>query len=220
MENKVEHPSTLVLSYLALRRIVGGLGVLLPLFMVAGARWVGPDPEIRDSISSYYHSAMGDVFVGILFAIAVFLFSYQGYDSSKKERIELSDNAAGNLACVFALGVGLFPTAGPSEIASRLHLTSAALLFLTLAYISMKLFTKTKKKGEESEEKLKRNKVYVICGVVMLVSIALIVVFSLWFEGATIAEVKPVFWLESLALLAFGVSWFIKGETLLKDAPE
>jgi hypothetical protein len=28
---------------------------------------------------------------------------------------------------------------------------------------------------------------------------------------------KPVFWLEAFALWAFGVSWFVKGETLWKD---
>jgi hypothetical protein len=27
-----------------------------------------------------------------------------------------------------------------------------------------------------------------------------------------------VFWLEALALWAFGFSWFVKGETLWKDA--
>ena len=27
----------------------------------------------------------------------------------------------------------------------------------------------------------------------------------------------PIFWLESLTLAAFGISWLVKGETLLKD---
>ena len=33
---------------------------------------------------------------------------------------------------------------------------------------------------------------------------------------------KPVFWLESLALWAFGLAWFVKGEGLrrLNDAAE
>lgn len=28
---------------------------------------------------------------------------------------------------------------------------------------------------------------------------------------------KPVFWLETVALLAFGTSWLVKGELVLKD---
>jgi hypothetical protein len=28
---------------------------------------------------------------------------------------------------------------------------------------------------------------------------------------------RPVFWLESIALWAFGISWLVKGETILKD---
>ena len=28
---------------------------------------------------------------------------------------------------------------------------------------------------------------------------------------------KPIFWFESLALVAFGVSWLVKGEIILKD---
>jgi hypothetical protein len=34
---------------------------------------------------------------------------------------------------------------------------------------------------------------------------------------ATIRELDPVFWLESLAVVAFGVSWLTKGEMILKD---
>jgi hypothetical protein len=32
-----------------------------------------------------------------------------------------------------------------------------------------------------------------------------------------VAAVHPVFWLESLAIEAFGVAWFVKGRTLLTD---
>jgi len=28
---------------------------------------------------------------------------------------------------------------------------------------------------------------------------------------------NPLFWLETLAILAFGVSWIVKGEAILKD---
>ena len=53
----------------------------------------------------------------------------------------------------------------------------------------------------------------------MLLSLCLIVVFALIPDKAKI-EVKklaPVFWLESVAIFAFGFSWFTKGEAILKD---
>ena len=34
---------------------------------------------------------------------------------------------------------------------------------------------------------------------------------------APIDDLQPVFWLETLAGVAFGAAWLIKGETLLKD---
>ena len=33
-----------------------------------------------ESISSYYHSVMRDIFVGSLCAVGTFLISYRGYD--------------------------------------------------------------------------------------------------------------------------------------------
>jgi hypothetical protein len=52
----------------------------------------------------------------------------------------------------------------------------------------------------------------------MLLCIALIGFYFMALQGTALSALRPVFWLESLALWAFGVSWFIKGETLFKDA--
>ncbi len=62
-----------------------------------------------------------------------------------------------------------------------------------------------------------RNRIYKGCGVTILICIALIGLYYWRMQGTSIARFKPVFWLESFALLAFGISWFIKGETLWKD---
>jgi hypothetical protein len=51
----------------------------------------------------------------------------------------------------------------------------------------------------------------------MLACIVLIAVYELFLSGTGLAELKPVFWLESLALWAFGLSWMTKGEVLLED---
>jgi hypothetical protein len=62
-----------------------------------------------------------------------------------------------------------------------------------------------------------RNGVYLACGIIILVCIMLIAASNLLPLDASILAVHPTFWLESLAILAFGVSWFVKGEAILKD---
>lgn len=202
-------PRVLV-SYLTLRRVVGSLGVLLPVLVAVGCFVLGSCTELLDSISAYYGTEMRDVFVGVLFVIGWFLFSYRGY--------ERKDDLAGDLACVFALGVALFPTTSDNELIRTLHFVSATLMFLALAYFSLFLFTKSKPGGTPTPEKRIRNKIYVACGVIMLACIALIGLYHALLQDTGIAGIKPVFWLEAMALWAFGTSWFIKGETLWKDA--
>ena len=148
---------TLVLSYLGLRKAVGIIGTALPFVLVFG-KMLLEGPEIQNSISGYYHTGMRDVFVGSLCAIAVFLISYRGY--------ERKDDIAGDLACIFAIGVALFPTtldATPSSndtIVGALHLLFGALFFLTLAYFSLALFRKTDPTKTPTRRKLQRNVVY------------------------------------------------------------
>src|SRR5712671_5197551 len=93
--------NSLVISYLALRKAVGIIGIALP-FVLAFGKILLDGPGIQSSVSAYYYTGMRDVFVGSLCAIAVFLMSYRGY--------ERKDDIAGDLACVFALGVALLPT--------------------------------------------------------------------------------------------------------------
>jgi hypothetical protein len=51
------------------------------------------------------------VLAGSLWAIGIFLMSYRGYQKR--------DEMAGRLACVFALGVALFPTARARHLRCR-----------------------------------------------------------------------------------------------------
>jgi hypothetical protein len=204
----------LVLSYLDLRKAVGIIGFALP-FVLAFGKILLQGSGIQSSISSYYYTDMRNVFVGSLCAIGVFLMSTRGYDRK--------DEIAGILACVFAVGVALFPTTPDIGATSRdkligaLHLSFAALLFLTLAYFSLALFTKTAPDKTLTRRKLQRNAVYRVCGYTILASIFLMVVVALPEVKTLVERLTPVFWLESVAVVAFGVSWLVKGETILKD---
>ena len=205
---------SLVISYLGLRKAIGIIGTALP-FVLAFGNILVEGPGIQDSISSYYHTGMRDVFVGSLCAIAVFLMSYRGY--------ERKDDIAGDLACVFALGVALCPTTPDVNVTPRdnivggLHLLFAAGFFLTLAFFSLVLFRKTDPTRAPTRRKLQRNAVYTLCGYTILVCLALIVVIAFLSSDSPVKRLDPVFWLEAAAVVAFGVSWLTKGEAILKD---
>ncbi|UCD06669.1 MAG: DUF998 domain-containing protein [candidate division WOR-3 bacterium] len=216
MNGESRNETSLVYSYLELRRIIGLLGILFPFILALGALiFFSTGPQ--SSVSAYYHTGMRDVFVGILFAIGFFLLTYRGY--------ERSDNRAGNLCCIFAIGVALFPctpdvgATNTDQIIGYFHLAFAALFFLTLIYFSLRLFTKTDPDKPPSSRKIQRNRVYKVCGYAMLICILLIAVYIILPDSVASAfePLNPIYWLEALAVLFFGISWFTKGEAILKD---
>ena len=206
--------NSLLMSYLELRRSVGVIGMSLPFVLVFG-RMLFQGPGLLGSISAYYYSVMGNVFVGSLSAIGVFLWSYRGY--------ERKDAVAGHLAAIFALGIALFPT--PPETGATMiqmligtvHFTSAAGYFLTLAFFALVLFRKMSPTTAPTRMKLVRNMVYTMSGYAILVCLALIVLVKFLASDSPVMRFMPVLVLESVASVAFGISWFVKGEAILKD---
>jgi hypothetical protein len=223
-ETENSNPQMLI-SYLLLRKLIGILGIMLPIALLLGSITAGDCNEVQNSISDYYHTNMRDVLVGVMCAVALFLFAYKGYD--------YKDALAGNLGCLFALGVAFFPTTigSPlepcniestinSSIIGKIHLTSASLFFSVLIYFSLVLFTKSKRpKSEFSIQKKRRNTIYKCCGYIMIACVVLIAIYFLFLEERfpNLHQLDPIFWLESIALWAFGTSWLTKGQLLFKD---
>ena len=63
------------------------------------------------------------------------------------------------------------------------------------------------------------KRVYVSCGLAILVFIALIQVYYTWGEGSVLDDmdllgvsIEPVFWLEAFALWAFALAWVLSGK--------
>lgn len=197
-------------SYLALRKAVGWIGILLPFVLVVGHLVLFDGGSVLTNMSVYYHTGMRDVFVGALCAIALFLFFYKGYDRW--------DNISADLAGVFALGVAFFPTVedGPWDWIAWVHFISAACFLVILALISIFLFTRSE--NCPTEMKKKRNLVYLACGIVMLAALASIEIFFLFFGGIN-SDSRFVLIAETVTLVAFGISWLTKGGTLYPDKP-
>jgi hypothetical protein len=197
----------LVVSYLTLRRVIGVLGVALPFVLAIWGCFI--QHELLHTISDYYTLRTRDVFVGFLFAIGWFLYTYHGHATV--------DNYVSNAAGVLALGVAIFPTTG-TKLDHALHLFCATVLFVLLACISYFLFTRSD--GTPTPQKLTRNKWYRGCGVAIFIFIGLIALYNTTGFASTLLErFRPVFFLEAFALWAFGFSWFVKGETLWRDPP-
>lgn len=213
MQENNEVTEMYVFSYFTIRIAIGILGIALPFILVLGSIILDGKTEIINSISSYYHLHIGNAFVGILCAVALFLFAYRGYD--------FRDNFAGHLAGIFALGIAFLPnnTANPGTLINILHFTSACLFFLVLIYFSVFLFTSSDQPKPYTQAKRNRNLVYYICGFTMLLCLILIGVYMLWLKKYPFfVNIKPVFWLETFALIAFGTSWITKGQAIFKDA--
>lgn len=205
---------SLVLSYLALRGLIGVIGMSLPIVLVLGKIYVFHSPGIQSSVSAYYYTGMRDVFVGSLCAIGIFLMSYRGY--------QWKEQTLAKVASVCAIGVALFPTSPDSNPTAHqtdvghVHLACATLLFVILAAFSF-LFMSTDPTRPMTPRKRQRNRVYLACGCAIVFSILGVSVLALLPHDLPIKQLDPVFYLEFLALFAFGVSWFTKGECILGD---
>lgn len=214
MNQQAGPQNPLVLSYLGMRKAVGIIGIALP-FVLAVGKILLQGSGIQSSISSYHYTDMRTVFEGSLCAIGVFLVSTRGYDRK--------DEIAGRLASAFVIGVALLPTTPDAHATPRdkiiggVHLSFAALFYVTLAYFSIALFTKTAPENRPTPQKLQRNIVYRVFGYTILACLLLIGIVKLPVFADHLERLSPVFWLESVATMSFGVSWLTKGETILKD---
>ncbi len=201
-----------VISYMTLRKAVGYVGILLP-FVLAAGNWLFFSGGLQQSVSDYFCTGMRGVLVGGLCVIGAFLLAYRGEDRWDR----LVTNAAG----IGAVGVALCPTP-PSHasfqatIVGYCHFAFGAVMFTALAVIALWLFRKASPGHTRSRLSQLRDRTYLACGIVMVASLALTGIASL--PVATgLSRLDPVFWLETAAIAAFGVSWLVKGQAILRD---
>jgi hypothetical protein len=209
----------LVLSFLAVRCAIGALGYFLPVALIIFA--IASGQGLQTSLSAAYYSPMRDVFVGTLIAQAVFLWSYEGFRPDAGEII--TDRRTARVAAVAAALIALAPTSGPEQactllqcvlgttFAGLLHLAAATVFFLALAVFCLVLFVKG---DADSVEKRASNRIYRICGWLILGSIGMIGVLFVTGLDDALSWLRPVFILETVATFAFATSWAVKGDAL------
>jgi hypothetical protein len=206
-----------VRSFLVMRILVGLLGVMLPIALIVGDRWLGADSFARDSLSAYYYSGVRELFVGVLSAIGVFLFTYKVADYSL-------DNTLTLFAAAAVVAVVLFPTGLPADGVAestplqeklgeawvqRIHFGGAFVFILSLAAISVLYGVR---EGRRPPQRGKRSPMFWRwyhwgCALFILLAVA-----GVGVDMATeLGPDQSVLIGEWVAVWAFGASWLMKG---------
>lgn len=203
-----------LMNYMRLRRLVGWLGLLLPLVLIGGGLFI--DMAFRPTLSSYYHGELRDIFVGTLFAIGTFLITY---------RYERADDVVTTVAGVAAYAVALFPTSEDhcldfwnAGASAQIHVIAAALFLGALGVMSLFLFTRSA--GAKTPMKRRRNAVYIAAGLTIFICLGIIA-----YEFTMVGQCPPedtadrfvILAAEAVAVIAFGLSWLVKGEFMMGD---
>ena len=220
----------LVTQQNTLRKLIGFLGILLPVFLYIFLLFDIGYAKPLESISHYYFTRVSGIFVITVSLLAIFLIIYKG-----KERIDFIFSTIAGLSALLLL---LFPTSNidpnsdcsacavttlkQSDFRVTFHYIASSIFLLSLAFMSLFVFTRSNKpKPLRTEQKNIRNVFYRILGIVMIA--ALIIAFL----GKYLADNNdPVFgnsltfWMETVAVECFGLSWLIKAEVFFKDKPE
>ncbi len=197
----------LIISYLGLRKTVGTVGVLLPIALMI-AVILDSNLSLMPSIShSYYEESTHLVFVSALVIIGAFLGSYRGYPPQDGEKI--SDRSLALIAAVGAVLTAFVPT-DPDPNAARsfqgyVHFAAAGSFLLAIALLAYLKFARSKT----------HRRFYKWMGGTIFVVLILIVLIMISGVGEK-WEWPWLFWLETIAVWAFGASWLVKGK-LLED---
>jgi hypothetical protein len=209
---------SVVASYLLLRKAVGWIGTLLPIVLIVGDAAFTSAP-LPVSLSDYYYTPMRNIFVGALCVLGVVLVLY--------DVGVLADRWITNVAGVGALGVAFLPGSPPvphlsttQEVVGYLHIFFASVAFLGLG-ATMWRFARADSDGpgtpapSPSEANFYRISAGVMLGFVILSGVAVLVPISV--QDVTLL----LFDFEALAIIAFGISWLVKGRALqsLLSAP-
>ena len=205
-EKTIEKVKVKAMSSLLHRNVLGGLGMLLPVFSILGGLFVRNKPESWwYSISvTYYITPALPIILG---SCGIFLLCYRSY--------ETIDTIINVLSGIFAFGVVLFPCANPYGIeyvgyfqipvgvSNVIHSASAMLLFALLSYNIGWLFTK----GHNELN----NKIYKVCAWAMICIMAVFVILSIVRAcGVNIPGFLTMI-VEAFLLLIFGFAWLVKG---------
>lgn len=199
-------------SFLLMRMVIGLLGVSLPLLLMLGDGLFLAGDVPRPSLSAYYHTGMRDVFVGSLCTIGFFLITYMLFHYNW-------DNVLSVIAGVAIIGVALFPTGGNATLTpiqerlgertvSMVHSTCTVIFILSLAIISFLFGEREGNRPDRTARQRRRGKaLHWACAFAIIGAVVYVALTKLLGRYDTYS----MFYGETLATFAFGLSWLMKG---------
>jgi len=220
IEKQDTDKNKLVNSYFMLRTIIGILGVLLPIILVI------IHGDILPSISLYYYSKSSIFFISILVTYGLLLITYKGYEKTQDEKI--SDNKLTHFGGFMILIVVFVPTycrlefcnicfdknfplfSHNSDIFQIIHLFAAFFFFISMGIMSYYKFSR----GNNDKY---NNSIYKVIGLIIGVSVIILIIkfFIIVILDKNFNYFKnDTFVFESIAIMAFGISWIIKSNTI------
>lgn len=201
-------------AFLAHRFFIGLLGFLLPFLLVGFGFWVDGHPVPRNSLSVYYYSGVGALFVGVLTTVAFFLIAYRLVE------LKIVENWLSILAGLAVLVVVLFPTKRPDatvdptplqrwkgdSFVTWFHVGGAVAFIVLIGVISLFFAAREHDRHRQDPGSGRLWWGHVVCtGVIWGGGL-----YILWteFQGG---PRWSVFAGEFAAFTAFGISWLTKG---------
>jgi len=190
-----------IFDYRALRLLMGIIAFsLAPIVTIISSISLS-------SVSASYHTEAHDVFVGMLFVVCALLWAYNGHTKNQA--------VASKGASIAAILVALYPTSCvtcKTDPTSVIHTVAAISLFAILAYFCFGPF-RQKTKGQPGK-KGRRSNIYFACGSVMVVSMLLGLIATFTLTKDTMDAWSIIYWVEVIALGAFGIAWVVAGKSL------
>jgi hypothetical protein len=194
-------------TYRALRIGIAATAFAFPILLAVGGYFLA-GLALEGSMSAYYHagnSAMRNVFVGILFAVGMILFLYQGFT--------VLEDWALNFAGVFALGVALFPMAWPAGSGGSpfsAHGIFAVLFFLCIAYVCIFRASDTLSLIKDAKKRERYRALYRMIGIFMIASPLLA------FVSISILKLNRslIFFVEAAGVYVFAWYWLLKSREI------
>lgn len=208
--------------YLWQRRVIAAVIFLMPLLSILFG-FIGADTNPAGwwhSISDTYYSNSVFVMMWCISISSFFFITYKGYDV--RDRIV---NIITGIGLIFVLifpcenegiyemgktipyfsKIGLFQL--PMSVSKIFHYAGALIAFILMYYNVTFLFTLGN--DEITKEKEKRNKVYKVCGIVIVIGIIALI------AGKTVIPIANLPWIAELVILtACSLAWLVKGESL------
>ena len=181
-----------------------------PVVLALGG-WIVADLAYQPSLSDYYYTRMGDVFVGMLIAIGASLTVYAGY--SRQEDWVL------NLAGVLAVAVALIPPlreapqfAEPLLASSFWHGAAALSFFAAIGWVCIFRARDTLELIPNELVVRRYRQLYRLLGTLMIAAPASALLLS-----AVLDAGRMVFWAEAFAVWVFATYWLTKTYELYRS---